>query len=583
MTIASQQSAGAPHALLLGRYSVVETRGSGGFGVVYVCWDTRLQRRVAIKCMPLAQAGAQGASTLDEALEEARITSRLSHPNIVTVHDFEVTGGYAYLIMEYVDGMTLAELMGRVEGGVLTYDECAHLLDSLAGALSYAHANGVLHLDIKPSNVFVDMTGAVKLGDFGMASLASAAGWEGARGGTIGYMPPEQLAGGLVDERTDVFALATMLYQSLTGISPFAAANAQTSLGRIERGAKPLARVEQGLAGSVSDQVARAMEADPSRRTATVDDFVEFVLPFLGDEQQGRQSIASLMAQARGETGPNEDAWEQAARVPLARRYPWLAGALARLVCALAGGGAVLHGSAALLAAASAPLPVAGAAVGAAAVCALLPRAGSALACAWLVAATFACGAYTPAFLAALVCATALAAWWARVGVRDPRSAAALLAGSALLSPVASAPLAARLSPGAAAATLAAGVGLAWLTRALAEAGAAGPQAAASALLSSLARDLAAPCAWVLVTGVALAGWAGASVGNGHSRGRRIAGQAACACVLAGALILAARVENAGIWVMPDMAQLAVALVCPVLMSIATGVLGPDYRLQRGE
>lgn len=203
-------------ALLLGRYRVVETRGTGGFGSVQVCWDTRLERRVAIKCMPLATAPGMSASTLAEALDEARITSRLTHPNIITVHDFEVRGTMAYLIMEYVNGLTLAELLARVENGVLTYDECAHLLSSLAAALDFAHANDVLHLDIKPSNVFIDSSGAVKLGDFGMASLASVAGWEGARGGTVGYMPPEQLAGELVDERTDVFALGVVCYQALT-------------------------------------------------------------------------------------------------------------------------------------------------------------------------------------------------------------------------------------------------------------------------------------------------------------------------------------------------------------------------------
>ena len=175
------------------------------------------------------------------------ISSRLTHPNIVTVHDFEVRGNVAYLIMEYVSGLTLAELLARVEGGVLTYDECAHLLSSLAAALDFAHANDVLHLDIKPSNVFIDSSGAVKLGDFGMASLASAAGWEGARGGTVGYMPPEQLAGGLVDERTDVFALGVVCYQALTGISPFLAKDAEASRRKIERGAKPLAKVEPEL------------------------------------------------------------------------------------------------------------------------------------------------------------------------------------------------------------------------------------------------------------------------------------------------------------------------------------------------
>ena len=105
--------------------------------------------------------------------------------------------------------------------GVLTFDECAHVLRSVARALAFAHENGVLHLDIKPANILIDRAGTVKLGDFGMATLASAAGYGGARGGTVGYMPPEQIDGGIVDEHTDIFALSVVVWQSLTGSCPF--------------------------------------------------------------------------------------------------------------------------------------------------------------------------------------------------------------------------------------------------------------------------------------------------------------------------------------------------------------------------
>ncbi len=235
--------------LLLGRYRAIEERDRGGFGAVLVCWDVRLQRRVAIKCLPLdVDEGATAA--IHEALAEARASSNLTHPNIVTIHDFEVDEQFAYLVMEYVDGLTLAELIARVEGGVLVYDEVANVLDSVASALAYAHENGVLHLDIKPGNVMIDRSGAVKLGDFGMATLMSAAGWGGARGGTVGYMPPEQLTGELVDERTDVFALATVCYEALTGVSPFAASTAAQSLKLIEKGPAPLS--EAAIAPSKS-------------------------------------------------------------------------------------------------------------------------------------------------------------------------------------------------------------------------------------------------------------------------------------------------------------------------------------------
>ena len=213
-----------PEETLLGRYRVLARRGAGGFGTVCTCWDTRLQRRVAIKRIPLLTSddvSGASASTADEALAEARTACLLAHPNIVTVYDFETDGTHAYLVMEYVDGLNLAELLARVEDGVLTHEECAHVLRSVAAALTYAHENGVLHLDIKPTNIMIDRQGTVKLADFGMATLASAAGYGGARGGTVGYMPPEQIQGLLVDERTDVFSLAVVTWQALTGRSPF--------------------------------------------------------------------------------------------------------------------------------------------------------------------------------------------------------------------------------------------------------------------------------------------------------------------------------------------------------------------------
>ena len=237
----ASQPAGSHAAaqVLLGRYRVLAVNSQGGFGTVNVCWDARLQRRVAIKRMPLrvGEHSPSEASTMQEALAEARTSSMLSHPNIVTMYDFERDDSYSYLVMEYVDGLNLADFLARVEDGVLTFDECAHLVDSVASALAFAHENGVLHLDIKPANIMVDRSGNVKLADFGMASLASAAGYGGARGGTVGYMPPEQIAGDMVDERCDIFSLAVVVWQALTGTCPFAAKTAEQSLELIHTSA----------------------------------------------------------------------------------------------------------------------------------------------------------------------------------------------------------------------------------------------------------------------------------------------------------------------------------------------------------
>ena len=256
--------------LLLGRYRVLEERGKGGFGAVSVCWDPRLMRRVAIKCIPLHMAepvvkpsrkraarnipmaggldsvelaalaakmgGVQAApdpaaeqaereTLLRAALAETRTASMLSHPNIVSMLEFEHDNENAYIIMEYVDGASLAELLDATDDGLLTADEAAAVVEGVCDALQFAHDNGVLHLDIKPDNILVDLSGRVKLADFGMAALSSVTGFSGLHGGTVGYMPPEQIEGSGVDVRTDVFAFACVMYEALTGVRPFAAAN----------------------------------------------------------------------------------------------------------------------------------------------------------------------------------------------------------------------------------------------------------------------------------------------------------------------------------------------------------------------
>ena len=576
------QPQAAEQALLLGRYRVVETRGTGGFGSVRVCWDTRLERRVAIKCMPLTAAPGMSTSTLAEALDEARITSRLTHPNIVTVHDFEVAGSAAYLIMEYVSGLTLAELLARVEGGVLTYDECAHVLSSLAAALDFAHANDVLHLDIKPSNVFIDASGTVKLGDFGMASLASVAGWEGARGGTVGYMPPEQLSGGLVDERTDVFALAVVCYQALTGACPFAAKDATASLKRIERGAKPLAKVEGELAGPVSDLMARALSADPSERPATAGELAKLVVPYLGDEEEGHASVASLVSQATGEADPNAEAWEEAAHVSAVERWPWLPAALRRGTSALVAGAVAVRVAAPLAGAAGLTASPAGAAAalgGAVAVLgAVAPVAGGTAACVLAVLGMLSGGMYSPAFLVAVIAAIALAAWRVATAGSGSLAHAALLLPAAMGSPYAGVGLAAAaLDPKAAAVTGLAGSALQLaLSHALAA-------ASGARFAEALAATLAQPATWLTMLGCAAAAGLASAVSGERGGTRAVLGQALGAAVLVAIQVIAARVENGGLWEAPPVAGVAIAVVCAVLMSIVISTVGPVPRHMEDE
>ena len=288
--------AGAGATTLFKRYRPLETRAAGGFGSVEICLDARLQRRVAIKRMPLTAADGVPHETTATALAEARTASMLQHPNIVAVIDFTYDEAYAYLVMEYVDGMSLEEFLAGVEGHSLTFDEAACIADALVQALSYAHENGVLHLDIKPANVLIDRAGHVKLTDFGMAALASSAGFGGARGGTVGYMPPEQLRGDVVDERADIFALAAVLYECLCANAPFLATTPQESQRRIERGARRPQELLPDLPDGADEALMMALCADPRDRMTSVQLFGERFLKRLGNAREGRKSLARIIA-----------------------------------------------------------------------------------------------------------------------------------------------------------------------------------------------------------------------------------------------------------------------------------------------
>lgn len=599
-------------ALLLGRYRVMSANGTGGFGTVLTCWDTRLQRRVAIKRMPIVPMAMDGrpptmASTMDEALAEARTSSMLAHPNIVTMFDFEVDQTSAYLVMEYVDGLTLAELLARVEGGTLTSDECSYLVQSVAKALQFAHENGVLHLDIKPSNIMINHAGTVKLCDFGMASLASATGYGGARGGTVGYMPPEQIRGDMVDERCDVFSLAVVVWQALTGASPFAAPTAEESLAKIERGPKPkLSKIDPAFAGMAEEAIMQALDPNPAMRIPSVEAFANEVSFGLGDVEAGATSIRALMSQDAADDEP-EDEWDPA-DLPLSYRYPWLPGAIERggaaavtfcmmltlapsALAALGLAGA--DGAAAGMGSAGAEVDAATHAAGlaptllastlGAGLAALWPPAGSALAVAALAVALATGGAAeggagagesAASFLLPATAGVVWLVWWLKLGARERLSTPALLLASAFGNP-AGAPAAAAYAyrPAQAAVTSAA----AWALSTLYICARACTFDAATTA-SLLATTMARPGTLALGLGCVVA----AAVGSAVCRWREsaatgVVAQITCAIILIGFQVVGLRVENGGIWVAPSWESVVVALLLCVLLCITTSIRGPQH------
>lgn len=284
---------------LLKRYQPLETLATGGFGSIEICRDTHLRRRVAIKRIPLINGAGMPASDIMDVLREAHTAAMLQHPNIVQVIDFTHDTAYAYLVMEYVDGMSLAEFLHRVDGHSLTFDEAAAIADALGQALTFAHSNGVLHLDIKPANVLIDHSGNVKLADFGMARLSSAGGFGGSRGGTIGYMPPEQLdiETGTVDERADVFALACVIYEGLCGSAPFMAATPADSLDRIIGGATYPSELIPHFPPGAEAALMSALSPMPQDRPNSIEAFCDQLLAGLGSVREGRRSLEQMVGE----------------------------------------------------------------------------------------------------------------------------------------------------------------------------------------------------------------------------------------------------------------------------------------------
>jgi len=233
---------------------ILELIGSGGMGVVYKVRQPRLDRSVALKLLP--QSLAADAAFAERFNREARLLARLNHPNIVTVHDFGQSGGFFYLLMEFVDGVNLRQAM---EAGRFTPHQALVVVPKICEALQYAHDEGILHRDIKPSNILLDARGRVKIADFGIAKLIGDRMQDmtltasGAAIGTPQYMAPEQLEHPQdVDQRADIYSLGVVFYEMLTGELP------------IGRFAPPSAKA--AVDSRVDDVVFRALEKEREKR-----------------------------------------------------------------------------------------------------------------------------------------------------------------------------------------------------------------------------------------------------------------------------------------------------------------------------
>ena len=276
----------------IGRYEIEREIGRGGMAIVYKAFDPRLERPVAIKLIKMSAFGEDAFGHVRERFErEAKALARLDHPNILKVHDFGEHGGAPYLVMDYIEGSTLKELKKPVR-----VDTAVRLLTPIADALEYVHAQGLLHRDVKPSNIMITQRGHVILTDFGIVKWLEDDGdlhtltATGVGIGTPEYMSPEQGRGMQVDARSDMYSLSIVFYELITGQKPFTAETPVNVL--LKQISEPLPDPRQFVAEiseSVKKFLDRAAAKDPEDRYPTTK---EYLLDFEGLRLQAQTNRA---------------------------------------------------------------------------------------------------------------------------------------------------------------------------------------------------------------------------------------------------------------------------------------------------
>ncbi|MGH9737700.1 MAG: protein kinase domain-containing protein [Candidatus Acidiferrales bacterium] len=259
---------------MLGPYRIEARIGAGGMGEVFRATDTRLRRTIAVKLLPRGRTDPVYGQRL---LNEARAASALNHPNIVSIHDISRHQGKDFLVMEYVEGKTLNELIAEKP---LLPSQVLDFGAQIASALDAAHAAGIVHRDIKPTNIVVDPKQKIKVLDFGLAKMTEAylgqqtqisldITQEGTIVGTVSYMSPEQTRGEAVDARSDIFSLGCVLYEAATGRHPFKGRSSLEIMHEIATVVPaPPSKLQPGLSAEFDRLVMKCLEKEPAQRFA---------------------------------------------------------------------------------------------------------------------------------------------------------------------------------------------------------------------------------------------------------------------------------------------------------------------------
>ena len=261
---------------MIGHYKILEKLGEGGMGVVYKAQDTHLDRFVAIKLLPAEKV--TNPERKRRFVQEAKAASALNHPNIITIYDIASDHGCEFIAMEFVNGKTLEQWLGKG----LRLGETLKVAVQMADALAVAHAAGIIHRDLKPSNVMVTDSGLVKVLDFGLAKLMDIADGNeeattrtlamdagpstelGAIVGTVGYMSPEQAEGKKLDGRSDIFAFGSVLYEMVTRRRAFQGETRMSTLSAILKDEpKPVSDASPAVPRELEKIISRCLRKDP--------------------------------------------------------------------------------------------------------------------------------------------------------------------------------------------------------------------------------------------------------------------------------------------------------------------------------
>ena len=294
----------------IGPYSVTREIGRGGMGVVYLARDERLDRDVALKALPEDLAADQ--VRMERFEREAKSLAHINHTNIAGIHGVEEQDGRKYLILEYVEGETLGE---RLDRGPVPVDEAIEIAIGIAFGVEAAHEAGVIHRDLKPDNIKITPDGHVKILDFGLAKIEEASTSTGqgevptlttprsptipgAILGTAAYMSPEQARGRRIDKRTDIFSFGVLLYEMLTGASPFAGESASDSIGAVLHKDVDLGRLPVGTPATVRRVVERCLVRDKDLRYRDIGDVRLELLAI--DDVRAEPAPASRLSLATG-------------------------------------------------------------------------------------------------------------------------------------------------------------------------------------------------------------------------------------------------------------------------------------------